>query len=168
MKNKFEKITRILQYIITIFLILLIIYVVYQKFILKKTNISFFNHNFFIILSGSMEPTIKTQDLIVTSPKKVYNEGDIVAFYEGNSVIVHRIGTKIEEGDAPSYTTKGDNNNSADTGTLSHDDIIGAYKFTIPFLGKIFLFIFSNPILVAVIIIALILIYAIIRLIKNR
>ncbi|MBO5349737.1 MAG: signal peptidase I [Clostridia bacterium] len=168
MKNKFKKIIHIIQYIIIFILIFLIAYVAYQKFILKKTNISFFNHNFFIILSGSMEPTIKTQDLIVTSPKDSYSTGDIIAFNEGNHVTVHRIESVITDNNTTSYITKGDNNNAIDVGTLSHDNIIGAYKFTIPMLGSIFIFFFTNPIFLAIFVASLILIYAIVKLIRNR
>ena len=165
---KAKKIIRIIQYIIIVILIVLIAYIAYQKFILKKKNISFFNNNFFIILSGSMEPTIKVKDLVVTSPKDNYVKGDIVAFYTGENVTVHRIEDIKTENNITYYVTKGDNNNAIDLNTVSQNNIIGAYKFTIPILGSIIIFFYSNPILLFTLIIALILIYAIIKLIKKR
>ena len=94
-----RKVINILQYIIIIILIVLIAYYSYQKFILQKKYVSFFNHNFFIILSGSMETTINTKDLIVTSPKDTYEKGDIIAFNQDETVTVHRIiDVKNEDG----------------------------------------------------------------------
>lgn len=163
-----RKVINILQYIIIIILIVLIAYYSYQKFILQKKYVSFFNHNFFIILSGSMETTINTKDLIVTSPKDTYEKGDIIAFNQEETVTVHRIIDVKNEDGTKSYVTKGDNNNAEDLDEVKNEDILGAYNFTIPILGGIIIFFATNPILLIVLIVALVLIYFIIKLLKQN
>lgn len=163
-----RKVVNILQYIIIIILIVLIAYYSYQKFILQKKYVSFFNHNFFIILSGSMETTINTKDLIVTSPKDTYEKGDIIAFNQDETVTVHRIIDVKNEDGIKSYVTKGDNNNAEDLDEVKNEDILGAYNFTIPILGGIIIFFATNPILLIVLIVALVLIYFIIKLLKQN
>lgn len=163
-----RKVINILQYIIIIILIVLIAYYSYQKFILQKKYVSFFNHNFFIILSGSMETTINTKDLIVTSPKDTYEKGNIIAFNQDETVTVHRIIDVKNEDGIKSYVTKGDNNNAEDLDEVKNEDILGAYNFTIPILGGIIIFFATNPILLIVLIVALVLIYFIIKLLKQN
>lgn len=163
-----RKVINILQYIIIIILIVLIAYYSYQKFILQKKYVPFFNHNFFIILSGSMETTINTKDLIVTSPKDTYEKGDIIAFNQEETVTVHRIIDVKNEDGTKSYVTKGDNNNAEDLDEVKNEDILGAYNFTIPILGGIIIFFATNPILLIVLIVALVLIYFIIKLLKQN
>ena len=63
-----------------------------------------------VVLSGSMEPTIMTNDLIFVKAQESYEVGDIVVYQSGKMLIVHRI--VALEGD--SVITKGDANNTAD------------------------------------------------------
>lgn len=167
-KKKSCNIINIIQYIIIFILIAFIAYFSYQKFILNKRYVPFFNHNFFIILSGSMEPTINTNDLIVTSQKNVYEKNDIVAFSSGNYITVHRIVDVKNDTSGTKFITKGDSNNTTDLEELDPNDIIGVYKFTIPILGNIFIFLYTYPIFLIILIVVLILIYLIIKFIQKR
>ena len=72
------------------------------------------------------------------------------------------------EDDIKSYVTKGDNNNAEDLDEVKNEDILGAYNFTIPILGSIIIFFATNPILLIVLIVALVLIYFIIKLLKQN
>lgn len=159
-----KKIIYLLQYFVILILLVLIVYFAYQKFILKNKSVSFLNYNFFVIISGSMEPTIHIKDLVVTHPKDNYNVGDIVAFRDNNAMIVHRIiDAQYDENGDTLFVTKGDYNNAPDINKLSPDNIIGSYRFTIPLLGSLILFFSSNPILVIGAIIILIVIYFIVK-----
>ena len=152
------------QYIIIVILIILIGYFSIQKFILKNKSINFLNYNFYTILSGSMEPTINTKDLVVTHPKEKYEVNDIVAFKHDNAVTVHRIvNVEYDNNGTELFTTKGDNNNTIDNDKITSSDIIGSYRFTIPLLGSLILFISSNPIFAVIFLITIILIYYIIK-----
>lgn len=98
--------------------------------------------------TGSMEPTIKTGDMIVT--KTVENtsdlkKGDIVAFVskEGDNVIIktHRITIVNNDNGMVSYVTKGDANKTVDTEELLPQSVVSVYaNIRIPLLGTIFSF----------------------------
>lgn len=93
-----------------------------------------FGYKPYIVLSGSMEPTIQTGSIAYINTKDTDVEtGDIVSFYESNgAVVTHR----IMRGDAETgYDTKGDANNAEDMNTLSQEQIIGTYAFCIPMVG---------------------------------
>ena len=88
------------------------------------------------VLSGSMEPEIKTGSIVVIKPVENYKIGDVITF--GKTVktpTTHRIeNIEVIEGRVL-YTTKGGANNAPDTRTVSEKDIIGKVLFTVPFIG---------------------------------
>ena len=90
-----------------------------------------------LILSGSMEPTLSVDDLVIVKRADKINKGDIIAFYDENgNKVMHRV---IDvEGDT--ITTQGDANNVADT-PISKDKVCGKYVGKIKYLGKIIKFI---------------------------
>ncbi len=63
-----------------------------------------------VVLSGSMEPALQVNDLIIVREADSYEVGDIVVYQSGKSLIVHRI---IEK-DGERIITQGDANNVAD------------------------------------------------------
>ena len=94
----------------------------------------------YIVLSASMEPTIKTGALsyINTKDRVDIHTGDIVAFEAGADdgskiTVIHRIYKENEDG---TFLTKGDNNDSVDFSTLYASQIVGRVKYSIPELGK--------------------------------
>ena len=139
---KIEKtIRKILKTIILAFLVILLavnLIMLYQKNIKKSEiprvgNIAVFN-----IISESMEPTIKVNDLIVIekceqSEKK---KGDIKTFRrEDGSIVTHRI-IKISQGNENIYTTQGDNNTLEDEEKIKHSQVYGKYLFKIKGMGN--------------------------------
>lgn len=99
-----------------------------------------YNYKMYIVISGSMEPTIRTKELIVvkkhTAPYKI---GDVISYYDHNYdiPITHRI---VEYNDSNnSYITKGDNNNVNDKLVLEEKDIIGKVVFQSYKLGTLIL-----------------------------
>lgn len=69
-----------------------------------------FGYGAAVVLSGSMEPTIMTNELIVVKAQKDYEVGDVVVYQTGRILVVHRIvGLEGE-----SVTTRGDANNTDD------------------------------------------------------
>lgn len=63
-----------------------------------------------IVLSGSMEPTLNVDDLIVVIREDGYEIGDVVVYQSGDMLVVHRIMTI----DGDMVTTQGDANNALD------------------------------------------------------
>lgn len=128
-------------------IILIPILIVNVTMIIKgKTNPdkvpNFLGYSPMIVLTGSMEPTIKENDLIVikTVDPAELKEQDIITFFDpaskNNSVVTHRIVriNRAEDGSL-TFTTKGDFNDAEDIDAVPADNLIGTYKFRLPGLG---------------------------------
>lgn len=92
-----------------------------------------------IVLSGSMEPTISVGDVVVLSDiptDQSYGDGMVVAFDTvtvGDQPIIklHRIVETTEAG----FVTQGDANEDRDSGTRTENDMHGAGRLLIPYIG---------------------------------
>lgn len=99
-----------------------------------------FKYHLFAIGSNSMVPYFSKGDtvLIEKLDKDELDEvkvGDVLAFYAGKVLIVHRI-TNIEElDDDYLFSTKGDNNPDADNFKTDSDHVYGKVKFVVKYLG---------------------------------
>ena len=69
-----------------------------------------FGYGTAVVLTGSMEPTIMADDLIIVGKSDSYELDDIVVYQNGPVLVVHRI---IEMG-PDTVITKGDANNAPD------------------------------------------------------
>ena len=66
-----------------------------------------------VVLTGSMEPELSANDLIVVVRSSGYKLDDVVVYSTGGTPVVHRV---IEiDGEHGVLTTQGDANNVADT-----------------------------------------------------
>ena len=83
-----------------------------------------------VVLSGSMEPALSVDDLVIVHEQSSYETEDIVVYQDGGSLVVHRI--KSIDGDE--IVTQGDANNTADD-PISSSDIKGKAVANIPFVG---------------------------------
>lgn len=140
----------VLSYALFIWLMLiggtLLLYVADIKIRAAKGDYSAPVFNAYVVLSGSMLPSIQIKDIVVT--KKVAAEtlevGDIITFIApdsryGGISITHRIIEKYydESIGTYSYKTQGDNNNVADTSLVPNNNILGKVILKIPKLGYI-------------------------------
>ena len=64
-----------------------------------------------VVLSGSMEPAIGVDELIIVKAEQDYNPGDIVVYQTGKMLVVHRIVAM----DGETVITRGDANNTDDS-----------------------------------------------------
>ena len=85
-----------------------------------------------VVLSGSMEPTIRIDDLIIVTEQEDYRENDIVAYQSGSMVVVHR----IIEVEPDTVITQGDANNAPDA-PVRKEMIKGKVVHWIPGAGRI-------------------------------
>jgi len=107
----------------------------------------------FRVMTGSMEPTIPTDSLIVvkeTDPAKL-GVGDVISFYSNDpslmgAVNTHRIIALEENEGSFFFTTKGDANNVEDRYTTRGEDVVGKVVYSSYGLGK-FIRLISNPLL---------------------
>lgn len=75
------------------------------------------------ILSGSMEPTLKIGEIVLIDTNDTnVGEGDVIAFYMGEQVVIHRIHEIISD---EVYITKGDGNPNVDFSPVKQEEIIG-------------------------------------------
>lgn len=96
------------------------------------------NFKVMAVLSGSMEPAIKTGSVIAIKPSDNYKIGDIITFGEMSKTktpTTHRIyDMRVQEGE-PVYVTKGDANNAPDAKEITGKEIIGKVLFNVPYVG---------------------------------
>ena len=99
----------------------------------------------FVVVSGSMEPEIKTGSLVFTKsidPSQI-KVGDIVAFTSPSNpkeAILHRI-FSLKNTSPPTFQTKGDRNKLPDPWDLMAVGILGKQAFIIPYIGYIIAFV---------------------------
>ena len=85
-----------------------------------------------VVLSGSMEPTIRIDDLIIVTEQEDYKENDIVAYQSDSVVVAHRI-IAVEP---DTVITKGDANNAPDA-PIRKEMMKGKVVGWIPGAGRI-------------------------------
>ena len=85
-----------------------------------------------MVLSGSMEPKIRTGGLVFTDTnRKDPQIGDIITYSLNDSFVTHRVVRK----EGSTLITKGDANDGEDLAPVSTEQVLGTVIFTIPFLG---------------------------------
>lgn len=88
----------------------------------------------YIVLSGSMEPLIRTGSVVYIEEDedREVESDDVIAYLAGDGMaVVHRV---IGFGDT-GYVTKGDANDVQDAKEVRPDRVIGFYKGSVPGLG---------------------------------
>lgn len=144
-KKTFEVISDIFFYIFLIFLLIIFISSVRAKKSGEQPSV--FGHSFYCVLSGSMEPTIKTGSLIITKEvsTKDIKINDIITFRNNytENLTTHRVKGIIND-DSIKFITQGDANNIKDPSAIDSNLLVGKVVFFIPLLGLIALFIKSN------------------------
>lgn len=107
------------------------IYMLNAKRLLRNAMPMPFGVGASVVLSGSMEPSLSVNDLVIVRAQEDYAEGDVVVYQSGNMLVIHRI-VKLS-GDMA--ITKGDANNIEDAPIL-RSEIKGRMAGVIPQGGK--------------------------------
>ena len=104
----------------------------------------------FVVLSGSMQPTLQPGDAVVVrsvEPGGVH-EGDIVTFRAddsrwetGSNRVTHRVVEVVDTEHGVAYRTQGDANDRPDRELVDHSQLVGEVWFHVPYLGRFFLFV---------------------------
>lgn len=129
-----KNVVRWIVNILTGFLLLILALVIYGKCVLLFTDNkypNYFGYTVFEVASGSMEPTLYINDVILV---KINNKNlkldDIIAFYSEDAIITHRIVFM----DGNMLTVKGDNNNTIDV-PIEVGQVIGKVVKVFPKFG---------------------------------
>lgn len=127
-----RKVFKIVYYLFLGFIGLIALFLIFSAFPIPG------NFKIMTVLSGSMEPTIKTGSIVVIKPAKEYKIGDIITFgpySKKKPPITHRIyDIEVVEGKV-FYITKGDANNAPDSRKVPKDEVLGKVLLDVPYLG---------------------------------
>ena len=88
----------------------------------------------YVVISGSMEPTIETGSVCFINTKVDYNEireNDIIAFNMNGTLVTHRVVDISSEG----LETRGDANNISDGDKVTSANYFGKNIYSIPKVG---------------------------------
>lgn len=124
------KIASNILFVLLSFVVILCLYSFISLNILSNKYVNFFSYTIFSIGSNSMAPEITTNDLILVKLTKDAKKGDIITFYEDDSLVTHRVKSKTSNG----YVTKGDANNSEDK-IVSLNNVVGKTVKILPNYG---------------------------------
>ncbi len=112
-------------------LVLLSVILLCNIYVIVTKAPTVFGWSWAVVLSGSMEPEIAVNDLIVNKAQDSYKVGDVITFENGNSLITHRI---VGE-NAMGFITQGDANNTEDSNPVAQERILGKVVLTVPKVG---------------------------------
>lgn len=93
-----------------------------------------------VVTSGSMEPALSVNDLVIVRKDDEYKKGDIIVWQKGSTLTVHRIISIDAKNNM--VTTKGDANNIADE-PFPLTSVRGKVCAVIPLLGVALVFLRS-------------------------
>lgn len=117
-------------------LVFLLVPLAIATLITSKTNI-LGNIQSFVVLTGSMTPTIPVGSVVYVKKAQDYKIGDVITFNSKNGQrVTHRIASVEESG----FVTRGDANNTTDKELVSKTDVVGKNVFTLPHVGRAILF----------------------------
>lgn len=102
-----------------------------------------FGYNPLVVISGSMEPTLKVGGLLYYEEIDIndFKEKDILVYELKDHIISHRVVEHLDNG----FITKGDANNSYDSSIVNDNQVLGrGTNWSIPLLGYYADFIFRH------------------------
>lgn len=137
----FEKIRSFISLAIMFAMITITASLFFQKFVLHQPP-QLFGYSWAIVVSGSMEPNIMTNDVIILKKSDTYEVGDVIAFQVDNPAyggvpVTHRIVEITEKDGKLIYTTKGDANPVRDEDIIFYENILGRVIKIIPELNPL-------------------------------
>ena len=128
-----KKVALAIFYSITLFILIFSL--------LSIFHVSLFGINFFKVVSGSMEPNLKINDVIIVKKTNDLNVDDIITYKDkSGQYVTHRI---VEINDN-NIITKGDANNTNDN-PITYDDVVGKLVYKTKIIGFLN-YMFSTPV----------------------
>ncbi len=128
-----------LRYFIAFFKVFLYVFLLFSVFTLisSKTPI-IAGVRSFVVLTGSMQPTLPVGSIIYVKQAADYKVNDIVAFSnKTGQTVTHRVIEVVNKPEGVFYKVKGDANNTADSDLVEAKTLIGKAFFVVPFLFKL-------------------------------
>lgn len=132
-KKKLELIAKYVTNVLLFFVVVAILiasYSLIQLSVLHKGYVNYFGYTVFIVESGSMEPAIKTKDMVVVKLTDKYKVNDVITFEQDGSFVTHR----ILKANKNNLLTKGDANDSEDK-LVARENVLGKVVKVLPKYG---------------------------------
>ena len=138
--------------IILVIVLLILLFFLAELKLFGKRYINFFGYTVFQVVTGSMDPIIKIDDIVIVKLTSDVKEDDIITYKSDDNFITHRIIKKNDD----EIITKGDANNTEDSPILQ-DDVVGKVVYIISNVA-IWIKVFKEPKVVVSLIISIIII----------
>ena len=104
----------------------------------------FFGWRTEVVISGSMEPAIRTGSIVIARPTlpEAIRTGDVIMFFspDRKSLTTHRV-VGVESDSGLRFITRGDANKNADMNAVEPGQVVGTVVHTIPYIGHLVHFI---------------------------
>ena len=134
-KKAGAQINKVFEWLLTIAVVSMAVYCVWGA-------VSKENHDFYVIgykpvvvLTGSMEPFMRTNSVAVVKATKDVEKNDVIMFaVDDETMVCHRVIGIDREGN---ITTKGDSNETADFSKVSLEDVKGKVVMRMNFLSDV-------------------------------
>jgi signal peptidase len=135
-----------------------------------------FGHYVFIVLSGSMEPSIHTGGVVIVKPVEAEEiaVGDTITFsgFAGSKALTtHRVvEVTQDEANGPVFLTKGDANEDPDPNMIPAENVVGKAVGSVPLLGYFMKFVQTKQGLMTFILVpaVLFIVYEVINYLRKR
>lgn len=132
-----QRILHGLQIAVTALLALLLacnVYLIFARQVLGIAHPTVFGYSAAVVVSGSMEPALSVDDMVLNHAQDHYQVGDIITFAKGDSLTTHRVVTVS----GTDYLTRGDANNAPDPDSVPQQNVVGRVIAVIPGVGRLF------------------------------
>lgn len=116
---------------------------------------SLWGHKPLVVISGSMEPTLKVGSILYYHSQDIidFNQDDILVYKAKAHIISHRIVSQSETG----FMTKGDANNTIDSNEVLNKQVLGkGTNWCIPYVGYFADYMYNHKYIIYISIIILI------------
>lgn len=111
--------------IVAVMLLLVVFngYKLIQRYVYGNGMPTVFGYGSAVVVSGSMEPELRINDLVIVKAQQGYELGDVIMFYDSSAgaYVTHRIVSVSAEG----FGTQGDANNAPDQYLVPTDAVVG-------------------------------------------
>lgn len=89
----------------------------------------------FVVLTGSMNPTLPVGSVVYVQRTNTLSAGDIISFTNNGQTITHRVKDVVSTKEGLAYQTKGDANNTPDQSLVASANVKGKVIMSLPYLG---------------------------------
>ncbi len=152
--NKAGKIINTIAFITVCLILVVLVISIVASVASDKPLTTVFGYGACFVVTGSMEPTLSVNDVIVVREVEHPQIGDMVLYQSYGALVVHRVINITEDGET--IITMGDANTAPDT-PFDRSMIVGKVVFVIPLLGQIIAFLKSPYGIITVLMLAVLL-----------